>query len=176
LTIQTRKTLLAINNCIYNYGRYIEAFKQGFVYSLTRINMKEQSESLDLVGKEELEEDEKHKLAELSHLGLLAKVMSGTALSMTSNNTVKPNVKKDDSTINFIAELHTIDERVKQECQKIYTGEYSKIINNPDKITPSLVPFLQGLKQEMENFRLKCIRDLRTFVRHTLNTLVPESI
>jgi hypothetical protein len=127
--------------------------------------LKENIETLDIIGKDELEEDEKNKLAELSHLGLLAKVMAGTALPMTSTNTTtKPNVKKDESAATFLTELNTIDEKVKLECQKIYTGEYNKIINNPDKITPTLVHFLQSLKQDMENFRLKCIRELRTFV------------
>jgi hypothetical protein len=125
--------------------------------------LKEFSETLDLTAKDELEEDEKNKIIELNNLGLLAKVMTGTAL-VVGNNNPKANVKKDESQFTFLNELNTIDEKVKQECQKVYTGEYSKIINNPDKMTPSLVPFLQKLKQDMENFRLKCIRDLRTYV------------
>jgi hypothetical protein len=127
--------------------------------------MKEYSDTLDLTGKEELDEDEKNKITELGNLGHLAKVMSGTALQVGNTN-AKPNVKKDE-TFTFTVELNTIDEKVKQECQKIYIGEYSKIINIPEKIVPSLIPFIQGLKQELENFRLKCIRDLRTYVNYS---------
>lgn len=71
---------------------------------------------------------------------------------------------KEPSSISFISELNGIDEKVKVECAKIYVAEYAKLINNPDKIPVSLNNFLQNLKYEMESFRLKCVRDLRTFV------------
>lgn len=155
LTSSTRKLLLAINNCVYNYGKYLEAFKQSFVYELKRIKLDELSEVLDITAKDELEEDEKLKIIELENLGLLAKFITAVPVK---------GAKDKDNISSFNAEMNSITDKVKQECQKIYIGEYAKLINNPDKMNPSLVPFIAKLKTDMENFRLKCIRDLRTYV------------
>ena len=140
--LEIRKQIIAINNCSYNYGKYIDAFKQSFLYNDKRITLKENSESIDLSGKEEIEEDSNRNAYELSFLGLLSKSLNGS----------------------FSQELNSIYDSVKVECSKIYVGQFAALINNPDKIPLSFLPFLQKLKQEMENFRLKCVRDLRTYV------------
>ena len=148
---------MTINNCVYNYGRYIDAFKTGMVYNLSRISLKELNEVIEITAKDELEEDEKEKINEIDNLGLLSKTL----------NNIVPNVKggkEKDNNLTFQNELSTITDKVKLECQKLYTGDFAKIINNNEKINPTLIPFIQKLKTEMENFRLKSIRDLRTYV------------
>ena len=141
-----RKQIIAINNCSYNYGKYIDAFKQTFVYNDKRITLKETIESIDILGKEEIEEDSNRKVFELTFLGLLSKNLNTS----------------------FSQELNSIDDSVKVECSKIYVGQTAALINNPDKIPLSFIPFIQKLKHEMEIFRLKCIRDLRTYVFYDL--------
>ena len=139
---EIRKQIIAINTCCYNYGKYIDAFKSTFVYNEKRITLKENTENIEITAKEDLEEDSKRKLFELSFLGLLTKNLNSS----------------------FSQELISIDDNVKAECIKIYVGQTASLINNPDKIPVSIVPFLQKLKQDMEIFRLKCIRDLRSYV------------
>jgi len=135
---EIRKQIIAINNCCYNYGKYIDAFKSTFVFIDKRITLKENTETIDITSKEDLEEDSKRKVFELSFLGLLSKNFNSS----------------------FSQELSSIDDRVKAECIKIYVGQTASLINNPDKMPVSIVPFLQKLKQDMEIFRIKCVRDL----------------
>ncbi len=134
-------------------------------YALARVNMKENVESVENNSKDELEQDEKRKQSELLNLGFVAKFYLGLGLNDNvpkTNKNVIPGQKE--TTPNFNSELNSIDDKVKQECIKIYTGEFAKLINNPEKLPASILPFLQNLKSEMENFRLKCVRDLRTYV------------
>lgn len=158
MPLEIRKIILAINNCIFNYGKYISAFKQELNYNLIRINLNELSESTELQQKEEFEEDEKRKIEELENLGYLSKFLNITPSQDNKNS------KDKEIIISFIAELNGIDEKVKQDCAKIYLGEYLKLINNTEKIPVSLNNFLINLKFEMESFRHKCVRDLRTYV------------
>jgi len=116
------------------------------VYIDKRITLKENTETIDITSKEDLEEDSKRKVFELSFLGLLSKNFNSS----------------------FSQELSSIDDRVKAECIKIYVGQTASLINNPDKMPVSIVPFLQKLKQDMEIFRIKCVRDLRSFVKKHL--------
>jgi hypothetical protein len=147
---------LKINNCLYSYGKYLDSFKPNFTYSVSRISLREKDEIIDITAKDELEEDDKRKHNELSNLGLLYKLIT---------NPVTNDKNKDkDKFPSFINEINSIDDKVKQECIKIYTGEFAKIINNPEKMPNSLVVFIQNVKSDMENFRLKSIRDLRTYV------------
>lgn len=115
------------------------------------MNLKDDVESIENTAKNELDEDERRKQSELVNLGYLTEVPQGRA------------VQKDIP--NYAIEIGAIDEKVKAECLKIYTGEFAKQLNSTIKIPNSLISFLQNLKIEMENFRLKCVRDLRTFVR-----------
>ena len=143
MPLEIRKIILAINNCIFNYGKYISAFKQELNYNLIRINLNELSESTELQQKEEFEEDEKRKIEELENLGYLSKFLNITPSQDNKNS------KDKEIIISFIAELNGIDEKVKQDCAKIPVS-----LNN----------FLINLKFEMESFRHKCVRDLRTYV------------
>ncbi len=161
-----RKQLLAINNCLLNYGKYIDAFKQNFMtsYSLIRVSLRENVESIEIISKEEIEEDEKRKKEEIKVLGLLSFFILNEN-SITPTNPPSKNEKKGgDSFPNYLNELNSIEDKVKAECAKVYIGEYAKLINNPAKIPPSIAPFIQNFKTEMDNFRIKCIRDLRTYV------------
>ena len=158
MPLEIRKIILAINNCIFNYGKYISAFKQELNYNLIIIKLNELSESTELQQKEEFEEDEKRKIEELENLGYLSKFLNITPSQDNKNS------KDKEIIISFIAELNGIDEKVKQDCAKIYLGEYLKLINNTEKIPVSLNNFLINLKFEMESFRHKCVRDLRTYV------------
>jgi len=142
--MEVKKIILAINQCVNLYAKYINGFREGFVYSLVRITLRENSESLELSGKEELDEDEKRKVSEQENLGLLSKFLN-------VNTT-------------YDQEINAIEDKVKAECAKIYTGEFQKLINTPEKILPCLIPFLKSTKTEMEKSRLVYIRDLRSFV------------
>jgi hypothetical protein len=176
LPCDIRKKILAINNCVFSFGKYLDAFtfaktaptgkeKPGevaFYYSLTRVSMKEDVEAFE-VGKEELKEDEERKVEEINNLGLLARFI----LNPNENSQNEKKDKKGDiSYPNFIQEINSIDEKVKQECAKIYTGELAKLITAQEKIPLSLIPFIQNLKNEMEVFRLKCVRELRTYCQN----------
>jgi hypothetical protein len=163
-----RRLLLAINNCVFHYGKYINAFKPNITqggYVLTRVNFKEFLDSCEILAKDDLEEDERRKLDEISHLGLLSKFY------ITGTDKNKPKEPNKDKEPNFSNEVNSVDEKIKSECIKVYTGEYVKLLNNPDKIPQSLIPFIQGIKTEMENLRLKCVRDLRTYVRLNFNSI-----
>lgn len=159
---EIKKIIIAINNCVFNYGKYISAFKPELNYNLIRININELSDTIELLTKEDNDEDEKRKLEEIENLGYLSKFLT-VPVPVDPKNTKE----KEPSVISFISELNGIDEKVKSECSKIYVGDYLKLINNPEKIPVSLNLFLQNLKFEMESFRLKCVRDLRTYVNKT---------
>jgi golgin subfamily A member 4 len=167
LPLEIRSQILSINNCVFSYGKYIEAFKPTLstTYSLLRVSLKENSDNIEIFNcpKDEIEEDEKRKHNELLNLGYLSKFIIEGSGSNSAPSKDKKNVNE--SGPNFIHELNSIEEKVKVECAKIYTGEFAKVINNPMKIPETLIPFLQNVKVEMENFRLKCVRDLRTYVR-----------
>ena len=120
------------------------------------------ADSIELISKEEYDEDDKRKIEELENLGYLSKFLNLPFNPETKNTKEKD---KEPSVISFISELNGIDEKVKSECSKIYIGDYAKLINNPEKTPSSLNLFLQNLKNEMESFRLKCVRDLRTYVK-----------
>ena len=172
--------MLTINNCVFTYGKYIEAFKPNFLssYSLVRVNNKENVEYIENTTKDELEEDEKRKQLEIVNLGYLTNSVldpsdislnkSGGISGFSANNSTKNNVNFSSNAFNFNSEINAIEEKVRVECIKVYTGEFAKILNNNSKIPNSLLLFLQNLKNEMETFRLKCVRDLRTYVRNIL--------
>ena len=70
---------------------------------------------------------------------------------------------------NFNNEIGVIDDKVKSECAKIYTGNFAKYLNPTEKIVDSLIPFLENIKKEMELMRLRCVKDLRIFVKIYIN-------
>ncbi len=128
---------------------------------MIRININELSDTIELVTKEENDDDEKRKQEEIENLGYLSKFLS---IPVTIDNKNTKEKDKEPGVISFISDLNGIDEKVKLECSKIYLGEFAKLIINSEKIPASLSLFLQNLNTDMESFRLKCVRDLRTYV------------
>ena len=60
LPIKIRKQLQKINTCVWNYGKYINAFKESLLnsYQLTRVIMKENTEDITILEKEDIDADE----------------------------------------------------------------------------------------------------------------------
>ena len=116
LTKEVKKDLLKINNCIWNYGKYIEAFKEKLLntYQLMRVNLKEDSESTEITEKEDIELDQNLKNEEILSLGVLGKLI-------IDNNYELKNT--------FNSDLNSIDEKLRSECAKVYTGNFAKYLN-----------------------------------------------
>ena len=149
-----RENLLSINNCIFYFGKYMEAFKPGFNYSLSRVTSNEEAEVVEINNKEEVLLDIKKQEEELKNLCILY----FSPLSENINNDSKN--KKEERI--FLSELNSIDEKVRNECQKVYVGEYSKLIANNEKMPQVLFKYLETSKDELFKFRLNNIRVLRT--------------
>ena len=77
LPLNIRKQLQKINTCVWNYGKYIEAFKQNVLdtYQLSRVIMRENIENHEITEKEDIDLDEKLKNEELLSLGMLGKIL-----------------------------------------------------------------------------------------------------
>ena len=165
LPLKIRKQLQKINICVWNYGKYINAFKESLLnsYQLKRVIMKENVEDISITEKEDIDADEELKKEELSALGFLAKLILAP---------VDPNAAKDKKKgpqggePNFTLEISSVDDKLKEECAKIYVGNYAKYINPQEKLPDSLVSFLGEVKREMEIMRLKCVKDLRKFCQN----------
>ena len=172
LPLNIRKLLQKINTCIYYYGKYINAFKENFMntYKLNRVIMKEDYEDASITEKDDLDFDEQLKKEEILSLGFLGKSI------------LEPNVEdkknKSNEEINFNTEINSIDDKVKTECGKIYTGNYAKYLNPTEKIPDSLIPFLEEIKRDMEIMRLKNVKDLRTICQnlYEFSLKIPEAI
>ena len=54
-----------------------------------------------------------------------------------------------------------IEKTVKEESQKIYTGNNQKFLTGTDKIPDYLRTYLENMKFQMEDFRISCVRQLR---------------
>jgi hypothetical protein len=165
LPIKIRKQLQKINTCVWNYGKYISAFKDSLVnsYQLSRVIMKENTEDITITEKEDIDADEALKKEEILSLGFLAK----SILDPSSNPT--QDKKKGGAAVgepSYNSEIASIDDKLKSECAKIYVGNYAKFLNPQEKLPDSLVPFLEDIKREMEIMRLKCVKDLRSFCQN----------
>ena len=75
LPLNIRKQLQKINTCVWNYGKYINAFKDTLLnsYQLNRVLMKENNEDCSITEKEDIDADELLKKEELLALGFLSK-------------------------------------------------------------------------------------------------------
>ena len=178
LPLNIRKQLQKINTCVWNYGKYINAFKDTLLnsYQLNRVLMKENKEDCTITEKEDIDADEILKKEELLGLGFLAK-------SILDPNAAASGDKKGKSAgpggePNYNNEISSIDEKVKAECAKIYVGNYAKYLNTTEKIPDSLIPFLEDLKREMEIMRLRAVKDLRTFCQnlYKFSLTIPECV
>ena len=78
----------------------------------------------------------------------------------------------------FNTEIHSIDDKIKSECAKLYTGNYAKYLNPTEKIPDSLIPFLEDIKRDMEIMRLKNVKDLRTICQnlYEFSLKIPEAV
>ena len=176
LPIIIRKKLQRINTCVWNYGKYISAFKESLLnsYQLSRVIMKENIEDITITEKEDLDADEVLKNDEILSLGFLAK----SILDPSSN--IAPDKKKGatGNEPSYNNEIASIDDKIKSECAKIYVGNYAKYLNPQEKIPDSLIPFLEDIKREMEIMRLKCVKDLRTFCQnlYTFSLNIPACV
>ena len=171
LPLNIRKLLQKINTCIFYYGKYISAFKESLLnsYQLNRVIMKENTEESAITEKEDLEFDEQLKKEELVSLGLLSK-------SILEPNAEDKKGNKEEQ--NFNNEINSIDDKIKSECAKIYTGNYAKFLNPTEKIPDSLIPFLEEIKRDMEIMRLKNVKDLRSICQnlYEFSLKIPEAV
>ena len=178
LPLNVRKQLQKINSCVWNYGKYIEAFKQNLLdtYQLSRVIMRENVESHEIVEKEDIDLDEKLKKDELLCLGILGQILSDNNPQNQGDKKKGGNVSGNDGTFNN--EIKVIDEKIRSECAKIYTGNFAKFLNPTEKIPDSLIPFLNNTKNDMELMRLKFVKDLRTFCQnlYKFSINIPESV
>ena len=172
LPLNIRKQLQKINTCVWNYGKYISAFKENLLnnYQLIRVIMKENTEDYTITEKEDLDADELLKKDEILCLGFLSK-------AILDSTTVIQDKKKVGIEQNYNYEISTIDDKIKTECAKIYVGNYAKYLN-ADKLPDSLVTFLEDVKREMEIMRLHCVKDLRTFCQnlYKFSLEIPECV
>ena len=171
LPLNIRKLLQKINTCIFYYGKYISAFKESLLnsYQLNRVIMKENKEDSTITEKEDLDFDEQLKKEELLSLGFLSK-------SILEPNAEDKKGNKEDP--GFNTEIHSIDDKIKSECAKLYTGNYAKYLNPTEKIPDSLIPFLEDIKRDMEIMRLKNVKDLRTICQnlYEFSLKIPEAV
>lgn len=160
IPIKLRKNLMMINNCIFTIGKYLDAFKTGFSYSLIRVTLNESQEGYELLNKDDILNDTKLQDEELKKLGFL---YSSIQVGDKEKN------KKDDKVFTFMNELNGIDDKVKLECAKIYTGEYSKLISQNEKMPLALHQYLNKTKEELLNFRINNIRILKGISKNLFN-------
>lgn len=161
MPVKIRKSLLTLNNCIYFFGRYLEAFKPGFTYSLTRVTSTEDNEIPDL-SKEEILKDPAYIEEELTKLGVL---FTSQSTPVADNK----NVKKDLAFLTLVSELNSLDEKVRTVCAKVYVGEHAKLLANNEKMPNSLSQYLQSTKEELLNFKMNNTRVLRTISQNLFN-------
>ena len=179
LPLNIRKQLQKINTCVWNYGKYINAFKDNLLnsYQLNRVLMKEDIEDCAIVEKEDQDADEQLKKDELLSLGFLAQSILNPNSNVASGDKKKAG-GAGGSDPSYNSEIASIDDKLKTECAKIYTGNFAKFLNATDKLPDSLVVFLEDIKREMEIMRLRCVKDLRTFCqnlyKYSLN--IPECV
>ena len=171
LPLNIRKLLQKINTCIFNYGKYISAFKESLLnsYKLNRVIMKEDVEDCEITEKEDIDFDEQLKKEELMSLGFLSKSILEPNADDKKGNKEEPS---------FTKEISSVDEKIKSECAKIYTGNFAKYLNPTEKVPDSLIPFLEDIKRDMEIMRLKNIKDLRTICQnlYEFSLKIPEAV
>ena len=165
LPLKIRKQLQKINTCVWNYGKYINAFKESLLnsYQLTRVIMKENTEDITILEKEDIDADEALKKEEILSLGFLAKSILDPSTNVIQD---KKKSASQGNEPNYNNEIGAIDDKLKSECAKIYVGNYAKFLNPQEKLPDSLIPFLEEIKREMEIMRLRCVKDLRTFCQN----------
>ena len=138
--LKVRRLISKLNNCIYFYGSYLEAFIEGFSYELKRVKEDEVAQEIEI---EQVTKEEEIKIEqEQTALGFIV----------------------DSNGSKYQKEILLIEDRLKSECSKIYVGEHSKLLDPQLKMPKSLFVFLEKLKKDMATFRIKSIKDLKQLV------------
>lgn len=158
LSIEIRITLVSAIRCIQHYAVHMN----GFVAEprvLPRVSYLEDQESVDLT-EEEQSSDERRKDEELEVLGPIG-----------FKNAKEPYLK-------FPESIAKIDQTCKDLCTKLYTGENAKYLVGNDKIPEYLSLFLDHMKKQAEEFKINCVRELRTSALKLLDLCqeIPRSV
>eukprot|EP01022_Parablepharisma_sp_SALTPOND_P020323 TRINITY_DN366_c0_g1_i1.p2 TRINITY_DN366_c0_g1~~TRINITY_DN366_c0_g1_i1.p2 ORF type:complete len:1259 (+),score=293.33 TRINITY_DN366_c0_g1_i1:32345-36121(+) len=146
LSLDIRKTLIALRNCIVKYAEYLGAFKEGFTPDpLPRITSNESKEGIEL-SEEEQKVDAEAKLEEIRALGTIG-YQAGTAKDVV-----------------FVTALEGIENNIKEAARKLYQGDNAQYLQGPDKIPEYLENYLKATHGQADEFKIGCIRALRTSV------------
>ncbi len=110
LSLEIRKTVVTLRNCIVKYAEYLGAYKEGFVpEELARITSQEDKETIEL-NEAEQAADEEAKLEELRILGTIG-YQAGT-----------------DKDVVFMTALDGIENNIKDAARKLYVGENAQYL------------------------------------------------
>lgn len=150
-SLTVRQQLMTFRACSYFYGQYLEAFIEETPLEVhPRVSYDESIFRVLLEEGEDPDDDERQE-NELKPLQRLY-------------------YRGDD--VKFNQKISEMENAIKDETAKLYTGEYSKLLG-PDKLTDVLRDFLENLKQEMVDFRIESIRQLRIITDQFIE-LVPQ--
>lgn len=146
LSLEIRRTVVTLRNCIVKYAEYLNGFKEGFVpEELQRITSDEMKEDVALT-EEEVKRDAEAKAEEIRCLGMIG-YQAGT-----------------DKDITFMAALNKIEENVKNVARNLYQGANGQLLQGDDKIPEYLENYLRTTHAQTNEFRIGCIRALRNTV------------
>lgn len=110
LSLEIRKTLITLRNCIVKYAEYLTGFKTDFVpEALRRMTSLEDKENIDMT-EEEQSKDEEAKLEELRTLGTIG-YKAGT-----------------DKDVIFMTALENIETNIKDSSRGLYQGENAQYL------------------------------------------------
>jgi len=146
LSLDIRRTIITLRNCIVKYNTYLNGFKEDVVpEELQRITNSEVKEDINLT-EEELKKDQEVKAEELRTLGTIG-YQVGT-----------------DKDITFMAALSKIEENIKNVARNLYQGANAQFLQGDDKIPEYLENYLRTTHAQTNEFRISCIRTLRDTV------------
>lgn len=146
LSLDIRRTIVTLRNCIVKYADYLSGFKEEFVPGeLQRITNDEMKDDIGLT-EEELKNDPEVKAEEIRTLGTIG-YQVGT-----------------DKDITFMAALNKIEENIKTLARSLYQGANAQFLQGDDKIPEYLENYLRTTHAQTNEFRISCIRTLRDTV------------
>lgn len=138
-TLSIRAQLVSFRESCLFYGRYLEAFKEESpLTDFPRISYNEVQMGI-AISDEEKEEDEKRSIDELKQLQRF----------YYRGNDLK-----------FEDKINELENAIKDKTAAVYTGEYSKLLG-PDKLTDVLRSLMEETREEMDQFKIDAIRQLR---------------
>jgi hypothetical protein len=152
--MEIRVTLISAIRCMAFYGTHLSGFVKD-PKVLPRMSYLESKAELELQATEVSIVDEKRKEEELEHLGAIG-----------FKNVTQAYLKFNES-------VAAIEKQSKEVCPKLYTGENAKFLVGPEKIPEYLTTFLEGMRRQAEEFRISCVRLLRTSALRLLEICQP---